>query len=79
MNAPTPVYGAVPPPAVTVTVVVPPLQLIVPELLLATNTAGSVIDTDPTAVQPLLSVTVTVYVPAAIPLISEVVEPVDHA
>ena len=40
VNVPAPVYGAVPPSVVTVTVVVPPLQDIVAALDEATNTAG---------------------------------------
>jgi hypothetical protein len=58
VNVPVPKYGAVPPEAVTVTVVVPPLQDIVPALDEATNTAGS--DTVPVVVElhPLASVTV---------------------
>jgi hypothetical protein len=51
-------YGAVPPEAVTVTVVCPPLQDIVPALDDASITAGS--DTVPVVVElhPLASVTV---------------------
>ena len=58
VNVPVPKYGAVPPEAVTVTVVVPPLQDIVAALDDATNTAGS--DTVPVVVDehPLASVTV---------------------
>ena len=58
MNVSVPKYGAVPPEAVTVTVVVPPKQDIVPALDEATNTAGS--DTVPVVVElhPLASVTV---------------------
>ena len=41
MNVPAPVYGAVPPAADTVTVVVPPLQDIVPALDEATNCVGT--------------------------------------
>ena len=58
MNVPVPSYGAVPPTAVTVTVVVPPLQDIAAALDEASSTAGS--DTVPVVVdeQPLASVTV---------------------
>ncbi len=58
MNVPVPKYGAVPPEAVTVTVVVPPKQDIVPALDEATNSVGSL--TVPVVVfeQPLASVTV---------------------
>ncbi len=58
MNVPVPKYGAVPPEAVTDTVVVPPKQDIVAALDEATNTAGS--DTVPVVVElhPLASVTV---------------------
>ena len=64
VNVPVPSYGAVPPSAVTVTVVVPPLQDIVPALDEATNTAGS--DTVPVVVElhPFSSVTVKLYAPA---------------
>ena len=60
VNVPVPVYGAVPPAAVTVTVVVPPLHKIVPALLLAVKAVGWVIVTVPDVVQPLLSVIDTV-------------------
>ena len=58
MNVPVPLYGAVPPEAVTVTVVVPPKQDIVAALDDASITAGSV--TVPVVVDehPLASVTV---------------------
>jgi hypothetical protein len=52
------VYGAVPPSAVTVTVVVPPLQDIVAALDEATNTVGSVTVTEVVDEHPLASVTV---------------------
>ena len=58
MNVVAPKYGVVPPEAVTVTVVVPPLHKIAGALDEATNTAGSV--TVPVVVDehPLASVTV---------------------
>ena len=58
MNEPSPVYGAVPPVADTVTVAEPPLQRIAAAEDEATNVAGSVtvIVVDP--VQPFASVTV---------------------
>ena len=64
VNVPVPVYAPVPPSAVTVTVVVPPLQDIVAALDEATNTAGS--DTVPVVVElhPFSSVTVKLYAPA---------------
>ena len=58
MNVPVPKYGAVPPEAVTVTVVVPPLQDIVPALDEATNSVGSLTVILVVAVHPLASVTV---------------------
>jgi hypothetical protein len=56
------VYGTVPPPAVTVAPpVAPPLHLtLVVELIEAVRTVGCVIVTAAVAVQPFLSVTVTV-------------------
>jgi hypothetical protein len=58
VNVSVPKYGVVPPVAVTVTVVVPPLQDIAGALDEASNTAGSV--TVPVVVDehPLASVTV---------------------
>ena len=38
-NVPVPIYGAVPPDAVTTTFVDPPLQLITPEVTFATRLA----------------------------------------
>ena len=58
MKVPVPLYGAVPPVALTVTVVVPPLQAIVPALEEAVNCVGSLTLPDAVAVQPLASVTV---------------------
>ena len=58
MKVPVPVYGAVPPVAVTVTVVVPPLQSIVPALDETVNCVGSLTLPVVVAVQPLASVTV---------------------
>ena len=61
---PVPVYGVTPPLAVTVTVVFPPKQSIVPAVEDEVNRVGSVIVTDVDAVQPrvvpLASFTVTV-------------------
>ena len=71
-------YGAVPPVADTVTVVVPPLHAIVPALEEATTAVGWVTVTDNVFVDPLTSVTVTVYVPVANPVISWDVAPLDH-
>ena len=58
MKLPVPEYGAVPPVALTATVVVPPLQEIDPADEDALNTAGSV--TVPPVIEehPLASVTV---------------------
>ena len=58
MKVPVPVYGAVPPVAVTVTVVVPPLQDIEPALDEAVNCVGWLTLPVVVAVQPLASVTV---------------------
>src|SRR5665647_3379814 len=58
-----PPEGAVPPVAETVTVAVPPLQLIgVERTLLATNKSGSLTVILVVAVQPLVSVSVTYLV-----------------
>ena len=58
-------YGVVPPPAVAVAEPVDaPLQLtLVCEVIDAVNTVGSVIVAEVVFVHPLLSVTVTVYIP----------------
>jgi hypothetical protein len=61
---PVPVYGAVPPLAVTVTVDVPATQADAEDD--AVSTAGCVIDADTVAVQLFASVTVNVYVPAVL-------------
>ena len=60
------VYGEVPPPAVTVAepVAAELHKTSVWAVIEADNTAGSVIVAELVFVQPLLSVTVTVYVPA---------------
>ena len=68
VNDPVPEYEPVPPLAVTVTVVVPPLQLIGVKVADAVNTVGSVMVTLAVEMQFLLSVTVAVYVPAESPL-----------
>ena len=58
VKLPVPVYGPVPPAAVTVTVAVPPLQEILVELELAVKTVGSVTVILVVAVHPFASVTV---------------------
>jgi hypothetical protein len=58
VKLPVPVYGPVPPAAVTVTVAVPPLQEILVELELAVKTVGSVTIILVVAVHPFASVTV---------------------
>ena len=59
MKSPVPVNGAVPPVAATVTVVVPPLQAIVPALDEAAKTVGAA-NTVPVVVEehPLASLTI---------------------
>ena len=58
-----------PPVATTVAVPRPPLQVIFTEVIvIEIAVAGWLITTDPEFVQPLLSVTVTVYVPAVKPV-----------
>ena len=64
-----------PPEADTVTVVVPPLQLMVPAEEEAVNAEGCVIFTEQTALQILASVTVTEYVFAVKLLMDETVAP----
>jgi hypothetical protein len=64
-NAPSPEYAGVPPFAKMFTVVVPPLQAIVPDEAEAVRTVGSVTVIDVDAEHPRESVTVYVYVPAA--------------
>ena len=68
------VYPGVPPPAVTLAVPFdPPKQLVGVALHVAeTADAGSVTSEVHVAVHPLLSVTVTVYIPADNPLIDAV-------
>lgn len=58
VNVPVPVYGAVPPLAVTVTVELPPLQAIAEAPAVTPSADGSVIVTDVVAVQLFASVTV---------------------
>ena len=58
VNVPVPVYGCVPPVALTVMVVLPPLQAIVPAVDDATNISGCVTVIDVDDVQPLASVIV---------------------
>ena len=58
MNEPSPVYGAVPPVAVTVTVADPPLHRIAVEDEEAITAVGSVTVPVVVDVQPLASVTV---------------------
>ena len=65
MKLPVPVYGAVPPVADTVTVVVPPLHRMLPDVDEATMAAAGCVMVTVTEVEQLLaSVTVYVYVPA---------------
>src|SRR5947207_57898 len=64
VKLPVPVKGVVPPEALTVTVVLPPLQAIVPDVDDATSSEGCVMVMDVDAVQPLASVTVKLWVPA---------------
>jgi Ni,Fe-hydrogenase III component G len=61
---PVPEYGLVPPVAVTVTVVVPPWQRMLPDDEEANKTAGSVTVPLVFEIQPLASVTVKLYAPA---------------
>ena len=61
MNVPVPEYGPTPPVAVTVTVVVPPLHVMLPAVAVITNASGC--GTVPTATEvadehPFASVTV---------------------
>ena len=79
MTSPVPLYGAVPPVADTVTVADPPLQAIAVASEEAAKAAdGWVTVTDNVFVDPLTSVTVTVYIPVANPEISWVIAPLDH-
>ena len=75
------VYGEVPPVPLAVAVPsLPPLQLtFVFATVDAANTAGSVMVTLEVVVQELASDTVTVYVPAATPVILAVVAALDQA
>src|SRR5437762_2519418 len=65
LNVPVPVYGVVPPLALTVTVELPPLHKIGEKLELTVTAEGWVMVPVVVAVQPLASVTVKLYVPAA--------------
>ena len=68
-----------PPPAVTLAVPFdPPLQLTGVALQLIINAVGCITTDVQVAVHPLASVTVTVYVPAALPLIVDVIADVLH-
>jgi len=58
VKVPVPVYGAVPPVADTVTLVVPPLHAIGAKVAVATKAAGALTVPVVTEVQPLASVTV---------------------
>ena len=62
------VYGVVPPLTVFVTLVVPPLQPIVPADNDAVSSSGCVMVTLAVAEHELASLTVTVYVPALTPV-----------
>ena len=64
MNAPIPEYGAVPPVAETLTIVVPPLQRICPADAEGTKRLGCVIVHEDEFICPDASRTVTVYLPA---------------
>ena len=64
MKLPVPVYGPVPPAAVTVTVADPPLHEMLVEVELAVKTVGSDTVMLVVAVHPLASVTVYEEVPA---------------
>jgi hypothetical protein len=66
VKTPVPVYGSVPPVAVTVTELPLPLHRIGAALAAAARSVGCVMVIDVFAVQPLSSVTVKVYVPAAL-------------
>ena len=71
--------GAVPPVAVTVAVpLFPPLQFTSVDVAEHESASGSVIVAEAEALHPLLSVTVTVYVPTASEFTDEVVSPVLH-
>ena len=73
------VLPPLPPAGVTVAVpLLPPLQETGVDDDDAVRTAGSLTVADAVAVQPLMSVTVTEYVPAARPVAVAVVWPFDH-
>jgi hypothetical protein len=68
-----PVAAALAPPSLKL------LQLtLLSTIVAAVKAAGSVMVTDDESVKPLLSVTVTEYVPAATPVILAVVAPMFH-
>ena len=64
VNVPVPVYGGVPPEAVTVTVDVPPLQSIGVATTEMVHSGGSVIVTEVVLLQPFASVTTKSCLPA---------------
>ena len=64
VNVPVPVYGDVPPVALTVTVVVPPTTVIGGAVAVAINATGCAMVRVVVAVQLLASITVTVKLPA---------------
>ncbi len=66
VNEPVPLYGGVPPLAVTLRVEAPPLHAIGVAVTDADSRAGSVIVTDVEAEHPFASVTVNEYVPAVL-------------
>src|SRR5438477_3673886 len=66
LNVPVPVYGVVPPLALTVTVELPPLHRIGDKLELTVTADGWVMVPVVVAVQPLASVTVKLYVPVVL-------------
>ena len=78
MNVPVPVTVPVPPVDPIVTVDVPPKHKIGVWLSVATNCVGSVIVTEPVAVQPAPSVTVTLYDMADSPVAVDVAWPLLH-
>ena len=79
MKLPVPVYGEVPPVAVTVTVVDPPKQaILVAEELAETAEEGCDTVLLVVAVHPFASVTLNSYCPANKLLIDAVLSPVDH-
>src|SRR5437764_652762 len=66
LNVPVPVYGAVPPLALTVTVELPPLARMGVADEAAVSADGWVMSPVVVAVQPLASVTVKLYVPVVL-------------